>query len=75
MALRKELTTLKKSECARLTAELETVERQLCQLYELEAAAFKEKKTAASGKINLRENEVSASRLSRNFKERKRRHE
>ena len=40
MALRKELTTLKKSECERLTAELETVERQL---YELGTAAFKEK--------------------------------
>ena len=40
MALRKELTAQKKSECARLTAELETVERRF---YELEAATFKDK--------------------------------
>ena len=40
MTLRKELTTLKKSECERLTAELETVERRF---YELEAATFKDR--------------------------------
>lgn len=39
--LRKELAAQKKSECERLTAELENVERQL---YELEEASFKERK-------------------------------
>lgn len=39
--LRKELAAQKKSECERLTAELENVERHL---YELEEASFKERK-------------------------------